>query len=66
MTKQDVVDNLANTIAGKEAYIKSLKGDLLCGDVIDRAATAATIEFLKINIEELTRIKLDVEAIDGV
>ena len=61
MNLNTVVNNLNNTIAGKEAHIKTLSDDLLCGDFVSRAATIATIEFLKINIEELKRIKADIE-----
>lgn len=53
--------NLQNTIAGKEAYlakmqIKAIKAE----DNANMAAAFATIEFLKININELKVILNDV------
>jgi hypothetical protein len=56
-----VRDNLRNTIAGKEQHLKTLNGDLIAGDYVDRTVTKTTIEFLKINIDELKRILQDVE-----
>jgi hypothetical protein len=58
---QTVAENLRNTIASKEGYLKTLKGDLICGDYVDRTVTKTTIEFLEINIGELKRILQDVE-----
>ena len=56
-----VRDNLRNTIAGKEQHLKTLNGDLVAGDYVDRTVTKTTIEFLKLNIDELKRILQDVE-----
>ena len=55
--------NLENTIAGKEAYlakmqIKAIKAE----DNANMAAAFATIEFLKININELKVILNDVNS----
>jgi hypothetical protein len=61
MNIQTVRDNLKNTIAGKEQHLKTLNGDLIAGDYVDRTVTKTTIEFLKINIGELKRILQDVE-----
>ena len=61
MTIQTVAENLRKTIAGKEQHLKTLSSDLLCGDYVDRTATVATIEFLKINLDELNAILKDVE-----
>jgi CDP-diacylglycerol pyrophosphatase len=61
MNIQTVRDNLKNTIAGKKQHLKTLNGDLIAGDYVDRTVTKTTIEFLKINIAELKRILQDVE-----
>jgi predicted transcriptional regulator len=61
MNIQTVALNLRNTIAGKEQHLKTLNGDLIAGDYVDRTVTKTTIEFLKINIDELKRILQDVE-----
>lgn len=64
MNLQTVITNLRNTIAGKEKML---------ADMVDRnkhgwfnstseiVSTRATIEFLKVNINELKRILADVE-----
>jgi hypothetical protein len=62
MNIQTVAENLRNTIAGKEAMMavyqkKAIKAE----DNANMAAAFATIEFLKINIDELKRILVDVE-----
>ena len=65
MNIQTVADNLKNTIAGKEQalaeYNKVL--NIYIDPVADeeRMAITATVEFLKINIDELKRILQDVE-----
>jgi hypothetical protein len=61
MNIHTVADNLRNTIAGKEQHLKTLNGDLIAGDYVDRTVTKTTIEFLKINIDELRRILQDME-----
>jgi hypothetical protein len=61
MNIQTVAENLRRTIAGKEKYLKTLKGDLICGDYVDRTVTTTTIEFLATNIDELKSILQDVE-----
>jgi hypothetical protein len=61
MNIQTVAENLRKTIAGKEQHLKTLNGDLIAGDYVDRTVTKTTIEFLKINIDELKRILQDVE-----
>jgi hypothetical protein len=45
----------------KEQHLKTLNGDLIAGDYVDRTVTKTTIEFLQINIDELKRILQDVE-----
>jgi hypothetical protein len=65
MNIQTVAENLRNTIAGKEKalaeYNKVL--NIYIDPVADgeRMAITATVEFLKINIDELRRILQDVE-----
>ena len=65
MNIQTVAQNLKNTIAGKEQalaeYNKVL--NIYIDPVADeeRMAITATVEFLKINIDELKRILGDVE-----
>ena len=61
MNIQTVANNLRATIAGKEQHLRTLNGDLIAGDYVDRTVTKTTIEFLKINIDELKRILQDVE-----
>jgi hypothetical protein len=61
MNIQTVAQNLRVTIAGKEQHLKTLNGDLIAGDYVDRTVTKTTIEFLKINIDELKRILQDIE-----
>ena len=57
-----VRDNLKNTIAGKEAYLEVMqKKAIKAEDNANMAAAFATIEFLKINIDELKKILADVE-----
>mgnify|MGYP006295467867 CR=1 FL=1 len=63
MTIETVRDNLRNTIAGKEMFLDQLARECnrerLCGEVI---ALDATVKFLEINIDELKRILVEVEA----
>jgi hypothetical protein len=66
MNIQTVKTNLEKTIAGKEQHLKTLNGDLIAGDYVDRTVTKTTIEFLKINIDELKRILQDVEQCIGI
>jgi hypothetical protein len=62
-----VRDNLKNTIAGKEKMLadqwdKMAFGDPSWqGDIVKQMAIQATIEFLKLNIDELRKILADVE-----
>lgn len=57
-----IAENLKNTIAGKEAYMAELqKKHIKAFESVDAAAISATIEFLKININELKVILFDVE-----
>ena len=61
MNIHTVRDNLKNTIAGKEqmlAYMNEYRVYATEGQVM---AHNATVEFLKINIDELKRILQDVE-----
>lgn len=66
MNIQTVVENLRNTIAGKEQMLeeyKKARADIGYGpgDLAQDASLFATQEFLKINIDELKRILADVE-----
>ena len=67
MNLSTVAANLRNTIAGKEKMLndqwnKMAFGDPSWqGDIGKQMAIQATIEFLKINIDELKRILADVE-----
>ena len=57
-----VRDNLKKTIAGKEAYLEQVqKKAIKAFDNTEISACFATIEFLKININELKVILFDVE-----
>ena len=60
---QTVADNLRNTIAGKEAMLASHTKYLQSAGTSggQNMAIHATVEFLKINIDELKRILKDVE-----
>jgi len=59
-----VRDNLKNTIAGKEAMLSSHSKYLQSAGTsgAENMAIHATVEFLKVNIDELKRILQDVEA----
>ena len=63
MNIQTVLDNLDNTIAGKEKMLASLYPDnYRAGNYLDEAESAVrktTIEFLQVNIRELRRIRAD-------
>jgi hypothetical protein len=64
MNISTVANNLRNTIAGKESLLAAKKKKLVQRPVLSDDlwfATKATIEFLEINIAELTRILRDVE-----
>jgi hypothetical protein len=62
MNINTVADNLRNTIRGKEAYLVKMQTKAIkAEDNANMAAAFATIEFLKINIEELKVILFDVE-----
>ena len=57
-----VRDNLKNTIKGKEEYLVKMQTKAIkAEDNANMAAAFATIEFLKININELKVILFDVE-----
>ena len=65
MNIHTVATNLRNTIAGKEQalkeYNKALNVQVDPLDAGERMAVTATIEFLKLNIDELKKILADVE-----
>jgi len=61
MNIQTVADNLRNTIAGKEEALKRMVGNYCMWSEGERLAMEATRSYLKINIDELTRILNDVE-----
>lgn len=60
MTLQTVITNLKNIIAGKEYMLQELVG-MQANDIAKNIANDATIEFLRINIDELKKILTDVE-----
>lgn len=63
MNIETVATNLRNTISGKEKALELYnKKAIKAEDSANMAAAFATIEFLKINIDELKRILADVEA----
>lgn len=64
MNIQTLAQNLRRTIAGKEMMLATYENPIV-GDhsVGSRMAKTATVEFLKINIDELKKILADVEAI---
>ena len=68
MNIQTVANNLKNTIAGKEKMLNEQWNKLAFGDpswqgdIGKQMAMQATIEFLKINIDELKRVLQDVES----
>ena len=65
MNIQTVAQNLKNTIAGKEKYLaecnKALNVQIDPLNEGERMALQATVEFLKLNINELKVILFDVE-----
>lgn len=65
MTLQTVIDNLKNTIAGKEQALALFepRRHIPRADV-DQMSMIATIEFLRINVGELKRILADIEAVN--
>jgi len=64
MNIQTVAENLRNTIAGKEMLLAYKNEHRVYATEIQVAAHNATVEFLKINIDELKRILQDVESVD--
>ena len=64
MKIETVIENLKNTIAGKELYrneiIKVAKG----GDPADRLAANTVAEFVTINLNELNAILADLEKVE--
>ena len=68
MNINTVAANLRNTIKGKEALYKEQWNQMAFGDpswqgdIGKQMAIKATIEFLKLNIDELKKILADVEA----
>lgn len=62
MNINTVAENLRNTIKGKEDYLVKMQTKAIkAEDNANMAAAFATIEFLKININELKVILHDVE-----
>lgn len=60
MKIQTIIENLRNTIAGKEKYLTEWKNvDVV--DTADRIHRATIVGMLELNIEELKRILADVE-----
>jgi hypothetical protein len=61
MNIQTVAQNLRNTIAGKVKHQVELEYALTLSTMAEGTALTATLEYLKINIDELKRILQDVE-----
>ena len=61
MNIQTVADNLRNTIAGKVKHEVELEYALTLATMGERMALIATLEYLKVNIDELKRILQDVQ-----
>lgn len=61
MTIHKVEENLRNTIKGKQAFLDEMQSQTLPDDQLDKIVLTCTIEFLKINIEELKLILTDIE-----
>lgn len=61
MNISTVAENLRNTIAGKEKMLAATQENYRLSTMAEGMALTATIEFLKINIDELKRILQDVE-----
>ena len=59
MNIQTVLDNLDQTIAGKEQLLVNKRQELEDGDCYSDPAHEAVIRFLKVNIAELKRIRDD-------
>jgi hypothetical protein len=61
MNIHTVAENLRKTIAGKERYLAEMQENYRLSTMAEGMALTATIEFLKININELKVILFDVE-----
>lgn len=61
MNLSTVITNLKNTIAGKEKMLAATQENYRLSSMAEGMALTATIEFLKINIDELKKILADVE-----
>lgn len=61
MNIQTVANNLKRTIAGKVKHQVELEYALTLATTGERMALIATLEYLKVNIDELKRILQDVE-----
>jgi hypothetical protein len=61
MNIHTVAANLRNTIAGKEKMLAATQENYRLSTMAEGMALTATIEFLKINIDELKKILADVE-----
>ena len=61
MNIQTVAENLKRTIAGKVKHQVELEYALTLATTGERMALIATLEYLKVNIDELKRILQDVE-----
>ena len=61
MNIQTVAENLRATIAGKEQMLAATQENYRLSTMAEGMALTATIEFLKIDIDELRRILGDVE-----
>ena len=64
MTLQDVIDNLDCTITGKELLLKSYEDSRKTKlDSYAEMVCLASIAFIQLNIDELTRIKDDLNKV---
>ena len=61
MNLSTVIANLKTTIAGKEKYLEEVRKARSLASREEDHALFATQEFLKLNIQELTKILADVE-----
>ena len=72
VTLPNVILVLSDTIAAKQQYLKSLEENPVQSmpgyaalAMVDRAVQRATVEFLKLNIDELEKILADLKEIQS-
>jgi len=62
MTLEEVLANLDRTIEAKEKYLAKTQEEFKVANKDVRFALYATIEFVKVNLEELRNIRADLES----